>query len=140
MKVRALDSNGDWTLGKGLNDYVQNRDAVKQNIRTRLFSFLGDCFFDAGAGIDWFNLLGGKDLASLQLSIRATILNTEGVSGIVSASAVINAQRNLQINYSYTDIYSQVSQGNTVSNNADGYILTQDGNILSTQDGGGIQF
>ena len=84
--VRALDSVGDWTFGKGQNDYKSNIDAVTQNISTRLKSFLGDCFFATTAGIDWFNFLGGKDQIALNLAINATILNTTNVTGILQTS------------------------------------------------------
>lgn len=83
MIVRAIDINGDWEFGKGKNDYKRNRDALAQMIQTRLLSFLGDCFFDLAAGIDWFNLLGGKDRTALELAISTTILNTQGVTGLL---------------------------------------------------------
>ena len=51
MKVRALDESGDWTFGKGENNYYSANDAIAQNIKTRLYSFLGDCFFDLSANI-----------------------------------------------------------------------------------------
>jgi hypothetical protein len=69
-RVRQIDDDGDWLFGKGQNDYVRANTSVVQNINTRLGSFLGDCFFDLGAGIDWFNLLGTKDQVALNLSIR----------------------------------------------------------------------
>lgn len=87
MRVRAIDSLGDWTFGKGANDYKVNLNAVAQDIKTRLNSFLGDCFFKRTAGIDWFNLLGGKDLIALNLAINATILNTANVTGLLQTSA-----------------------------------------------------
>ena len=83
MIVRALDSQNDWLFGKGLNDYLAGNAAVAQSIQTRLSSFLGNCFFDQGAGIDWINYLGGsKDQVSLNLAISAVILNTQNVTGI----------------------------------------------------------
>jgi hypothetical protein len=60
-RSRSVDDDNDWNFGKGRNDYVRNIRAVEQNIRTRLNSFLGDCFFSTGSGLDWFNLLGNKN-------------------------------------------------------------------------------
>lgn len=107
MIVRALDSDGDWTFGKGKNDYKQNREAVKQNIQTRILSFLGDCFFKLSAGIDWFNLLGGKDPIALNLAVSATILNTTDVTGLLQlgldvdpVTRVISLQYKVQTSYS----------------------------------------
>jgi hypothetical protein len=50
-------------------------------------------FFDLGAGIDWFNLLGAKDQVALNLSISAVILNTLNVTGILQLSASLSANR-----------------------------------------------
>jgi hypothetical protein len=76
--------NGNqWTFGKGQNNYVTGTSGIVQNINTRLSSFLGDCYFNLGAGIDWFNLLGTKDKTALNLAINAAILNTGSVTGII---------------------------------------------------------
>jgi hypothetical protein len=99
MIVRALDINGDWEFGKGKNDYKRNIKAVTQNIKTRLMSFLGDCFFDTTAGIDWFNLLGGKDALALELAVTSVILNTETVTGLLTLSVSISENRRISLNY-----------------------------------------
>ena len=61
MKVRALNDKHDWVFGKGLQGYKQNREAVKQRIKTHLLSFYYDCFFDLEFGIDWKNFWGSKN-------------------------------------------------------------------------------
>lgn len=116
MRVRALDSFNDWTFGKGQNDYNTGQAAVVEMISTRLLSFLGDCFFDTGAGIDWFGYLGGKDQLALNLAVSATILNTPDengnqlITGIDQLSIVLNhVTRNLSISYQATSIYSTVT-------------------------------
>lgn len=106
MMVRALDSDGDWTYGKGKNDYKRELLAVSQNIQTRLSSFLGDCFFAADAGIDWWNLLGGKDQRALQLAISACILNTQNVTGILQLSVSLDVNRLLTVSYRVQTTYS----------------------------------
>lgn len=120
MRVRAL-LNGDWTYGAGLNNYLTGTKAVAQAIDTRLSSFLGDCFFDVTAGIDWFNLLGAKNQLALQLAISATILNTQSqgqsvVTGIVNLSLNLNhTTRVFTVTYTATTIFGVVSSSvNTV--------------------------
>jgi hypothetical protein len=107
MIIRALDSNGDWQFGQGLGNYLSANNEIIQDINTRLLSFLGDCFFAIGDGIDWFTFLGGKDSLSLQLAVRAVILNTNGVQSLVSANVITNDQaRTIGMTYTVTTIYS----------------------------------
>lgn len=108
--TRALDANGDFTFGSGINNYLTGLPEVAQNIKTRLQSFLGDCFFDTGAGIDWFNQLGSKNQLQLQLSIAAVILNTANVTGGLQLSVAYNEiTRSLSIIYQVQTTYSQLS-------------------------------
>lgn len=106
--VRAVDSDGDWLFGKGRNDYKSGVDATAQNIKTRLQSFLGDCFFDTGAGVDWFNLLGSKQLLALKIAVAAIILNTTDVTGILELSFNLDETRRLTIQYKTATIYGTV--------------------------------
>lgn len=106
MIFRNLDSEGDWTFGKGLNNYVKNENAVKLNIRTRLYSWLGDCFFAVDEGIDWYNRLGLKNQKELlELDLRTLILQSEGVTGIINFETLLN-NRNFTANYTIQTIYS----------------------------------
>jgi hypothetical protein len=110
MRVRALDENGDWTFGKGKNSYLVDKQALGQNITTRLKSFLGDCFFDLRAGIDWFTLMGGKDQLSIELNVATTILNTPDVTGLETLDTIIDARtRNITISYAVASVYGLVS-------------------------------
>lgn len=105
MRVRALDEDHDWLFGKGQNDYLQGRAACVQNINTRLYEFLGDCFFNNGAGISWFTLLGSKDQVPLNLAISAVILNTDDVTGINQLSATLSVTRNFSVIYEVATSY-----------------------------------
>lgn len=106
MIVRALDVNHDWTFGKGKNDYFVNNNAIVQNINTRLNSFVGDCFFAANAGVDWWNLLGGKSRVAVELAISTIILNTTGVTGLVELSVILSDTRQVSIVYQVSTVYS----------------------------------
>lgn len=109
MIVRALDSDHDWTFGKGLNDYKSNQKAIIQNIDTRLNSYLGNCFFDLGAGIDWFNLLGEKDQTTLNLAISTVILNTTNVTGMKQFSTSLSPSRVFTVQYMVNTTYSVIT-------------------------------
>ncbi len=114
MRVRAIDSENDWKFGKGRNDYKYDISAVAQNLKTRIQSFLNDCFFHREAGIDWFNLLGSKNYLSLQLSINSTILNTEGVIAITNIEQNIDSDRHYSVTYSVDTIFGNITDTTTV--------------------------
>lgn len=110
MRVRALDIDHDWTFGAGKSNYVQANAAVVQNINTRLSSFVGNCFFDLGMGIDWFNLLGYKDQLALDLAVSTMILKTPEVTGIIQLFTDLNRKtRNYTVVYNVQTVYSTAS-------------------------------
>lgn len=109
MRVRKVDSVGDWSFGKGVNDYLFQNLAVMQNIKTRLNSFLGNCFFDMASGINWFQLLATPGIsarAELNLAITNTILGTDGVIGLVNISTSEDSKRNFSVTYRVQTVYS----------------------------------
>ena len=107
MIFRNLDSDGDWSFGKGRNDYVSQNQAIGLNIKTRILSWVNDCFFDLNAGIDWLNRLGSKNQrALLELDLRRIILQSDGVTGILTFDSQLIG-RNFTANYSVQTIYSQ---------------------------------
>ena len=109
--VRALDENHDWTFGRGKSNYKKNSAAVAQNIDTRLNSYLGDCFFDTASGIDWFNLMGGKDKGAVERAVRTIILNTDGVTGGLALSISVDEDRVMTITYSVDTVYGRAASG-----------------------------
>lgn len=110
MKVRAISATGDWKFGKGRNDYVKDEKAVTQCIKTRLQSFLGDCFFDVTAGIDWFNLNGSKNQQALSLAVSAVILNTPDVTALIALSSTLSQNRTMLLQYSVETVYGRSNQ------------------------------
>lgn len=138
MRVRAIDANGDWTFGKGQNDYLLNKKAVEQNIKTRLQEFIGDCFWNLGAGVDWFTYLGGKDEITLNLSISSVIGNTTYVVSFTLVSVNLNRRtRNITITYTANTAFGLI-QNDTVIVTPQNFITTQDGDILITEGGEAI--
>lgn len=115
MKVRSIDNLEDWNFGKGVGDYKSGNDAVAQLIRTRINSFIGDCFFDQTAGINWFGFLGSKDQTGLSLAVSSVILNTVNVIGINQVFINLNVNRQLSISYNVTTSFSVISDTVIVS-------------------------
>ncbi len=119
MIIRGLDSNGDFTFGAGIANYLSGDPAIAENISTRLYSWLNDCFFDTQAGIDWLNRLGSLGQKSLlDADIRRIILQSYGVTAITSFSSSLSA-RKYNANYQIDTIFSQAYQ-NSISQNLGG--------------------
>lgn len=107
MIFRNLDENHDWTWGSGKANYVSGNAAIGLNIETRILSWVGDCFFDMGCGIDWTNLLGSLGQENmLNLNLRRLILQSYGVTGINSFFVTLNAQRLFKAEYDISTVYS----------------------------------
>lgn len=109
MSVRALNSIGDWTFGSGRNNYLTQQAEIVQDISTRLYSFLGDCFFDLGAGINWFGFLSGKNELAMNLAVSAVILNSANVISLTQLSISLNSQRQCSIAYTVLTTFSSAT-------------------------------
>ena len=107
MLFRNLDENNDFTYGKGLNNFKTQNGAVGLNIKTRIQSWLNDCFFDLEAGIDWYNRLGSKNQRTLlEQDLKRIILQSEDVTGINSIDTNV-VDRNFSASYDISTIYTQ---------------------------------
>jgi len=109
MRVSRIDSNGDWTFGKGHANYLRRSDAIAQNVVTRLRSFVDDWFADIDAGLPWFELLGARNTRDRILrEIERAVLATDGVRSIERLRIVeVDANRNARIELIYTDIFDE---------------------------------
>ena len=91
MRFRALDSNWDWKFGKGTGSYSGDSQAIAYDIKSKILSWFGDCFFDANAGIDWKNILGSKNQKEkLDNDIKKIISLEDGVVDITFFDSEIN--------------------------------------------------
>jgi len=135
MIVRALDGTGDWLFGKGQNDYKSGKNAISQNIQTRLNSFLGDCFFDLSAGIDWFNLLGAKNQLAINIAVSAVIINTPNVKSLLELSLVLSQARLITITYSVDTVSGVITNQIVSSGGNTSRLVTESGLVLVTEAG-----
>ncbi len=112
MIFRQLDANGDWLFGKGINDYAKNEDAVNLNIRTRLLSWVGDCFFALSDGIDWRNRLDVGQQQALVEELKSNLLQAFGVVEINDVQTIFDGTtRTIRILYDIKTIFSPSFQG-----------------------------
>lgn len=109
MISRAIDKNGDWMFGRGRQCYVSEIDALKQNIKTRLRQWVGDCYYRPEEGVDWNNLLEKGREELLDLDIKRVILQTGGVLRITDYSSTLNHDtRTLTVSATVESIFGQV--------------------------------
>ncbi len=138
MIVRAIDPLNDWMFGKGRNDYKTGKYALEQNLSTRLNSYLGDCFFAINEGLDWFNLMGSKNQLAIELAVRAIILNTENVTGIVSLNIVLDPiSRRLTMTYVLNSVFTNADDSGQVVGQSF-LLITESGDVLITESGDAI--
>lgn len=107
MIFRQLTASGDWTFGKGINGYATQQDAIGLNIKTRLLSWRGDCFFSLNDFVDWIARLDKGQMANLTAELQTVILQSVGVVAINSFTATLNdVSRFYQAVYNIQTIYS----------------------------------
>lgn len=107
MIIRAVDSDGDWKFGKGKNDYLKNRDAIKQNTETRLKEWKGNCFFAPNNGPDYENLLDAGTKNLLDRDIKRVILQSEGIIKIKEFESSVDDDREYSATATLIDIFNQ---------------------------------
>lgn len=139
MIIRNLDENGDWTFGQGVGSYATQEAAIELNIKTRINSWLNDCFFAQTAGIDWYNRLGSKGQAVLlDADLRRIILQSYGVTGLVSFFLELNPQTRLfTATYTITTIFSG-SLTSTLASLPNGALETEGDSLILTEGGSSI--
>lgn len=92
MKIRRLDSEGDWDYGHSMSSYyVDNAQSVGLNIITRLREWYRDCFFAMQNGIDYPTRLGNfNQKENLDNDIQSIILNSTDVVDITEFTSTFD--------------------------------------------------
>jgi hypothetical protein len=98
MIFRALDEDGDWTFGNGINSFLTDASAMVENLKTRIRTWKRECFFATELGVDWDNYLGIGTQAFLEVDIRRVILGSDGVIRIDDFTGTLDRHaRNITI-------------------------------------------
>ena len=111
---RNLDADGDWTWGNSKNNYVIENQEIGLNVKTRVLSFLGDCFFAVNEGIDWWNLLDYRYQDRLENAVSEVVKDTPGVTALNNVDILVNSDRNIRIWYDIQTVYSQSYTGEII--------------------------
>ncbi len=104
MATRQL-IGGDWTFGKGVDNYLTGNAEIAQNVSTRIKSFKYDWFLDGEAHIDWFGILGQQNNEQEILDeVRRVTLSTEGVAKITNLEVLSITDRKADIELTITTV------------------------------------
>ena len=105
IKVRALDKNNDWTFGNNEVNYINNDNAIIQNVKTRLKSLKNDFFLDSEANIDWFGILSELNNQEIVINeIYRVTLDTDGVIEIKDIQVVRLDKRDATVEVKFVTI------------------------------------
>lgn len=90
----ALDEDGDVIVPLR---FLRGLEAVAQGVRVRMQMFKGEWFLDLSTGVPWWqDILGQRfEYNRVAAALRRPILETPGVTDIVSLSIVFDAQTRL---------------------------------------------
>jgi hypothetical protein len=106
---RSLDTNGDWVFGQGTGSYLTGEQAIALDLKTALFCFLNDAFWQLDFGIDWVTYLGAKGTENaILLACRQMIASRPNIVAITALSATLNAvTRSLTLVYNVATTFSR---------------------------------
>lgn len=114
-RFRGIDVDGDWLFGAGIQSYFVDEDAIAADIKTALRLFLGECFFDLSAGVDWWNLLSSRGPTveqSIVLQCRQVVAKREGVTRINRVEAILDhSTRRLSVAFNIDTIFTRNLNG-----------------------------
>lgn len=93
MRVRKMDSNGDYVFGHGsLDFYVDEPAAVAQLVMTRLRLYKGEWMLDTSAGMDKDKILGTHTQSTRDAEYQRVIVETDGVNSILEYASSLNSK------------------------------------------------
>src|ERR1700728_1681283 len=110
MRVRAWDSNGDYTCTGTASEFLVNSSAaVAQCIASALQLWVGQWFIDTGAGMPWqTEVLGKYPKPVYDQVIKTAILAVTGVQAITNYSSSVS-NRVLTVQVSVNTVYGPTS-------------------------------
>lgn len=111
MIIRRVDADNDWRFGKGRSDYASAELAIDQNVKSRILSWLDDCFFALDEGVDWRSHLDVGQLDAITDDVRSMILKSYGVVGINDFRVVFDSfTRTASMTFDIQTIFSRSFQ------------------------------
>ena len=114
MNNIGLNDNYDIELENGQIKRVVDSYQVQMNVKTRLLTIQEEWFLDLAMGLPWFTEMTGRhpDYLLIQSKVANSVYNTEGVVEVLEIVLDMDkANRKLNINFKYTDVFNQTVTG-----------------------------
>lgn len=92
----AIDpATGGYLFVGGKRQFVYDKPAIQQAIRTRLRTIMGEWFLDRTLGVPYFQaiLVKGADPRGIQSILSAEIAAVQGVSAVVSVNLAYDKKK-----------------------------------------------
>lgn len=109
MKYRKLDENGDYSFGRGNQNFlIDSPQAVAQAIKTSLALYQGEWFIDTSAGMPWLTQVVGFNTQSVYDDlIKSKVQRVPGVTSIDSYNSTLDrSSRGLTVSMIVTTEFS----------------------------------
>lgn len=115
MKYRKLDNTGDYSFGSGLTDFIKDKEAIAQAIKTKILLFYGEWWEQIDDGIPMFqSILGAYDTNTVKLASNRLVIDriqqVDGVTNVSEAKTDVIG-RKLYLSYRVDTIYGQIEGG-----------------------------
>ena len=101
----------DVDLANGELTFVRGREAIAQDVKMRLRTWLGETVYDQTAGVPWIQAIfadKNPDLNSTRFILERQILATPGVTGITLDLSFDRASRVLTVSGEMTSIDGEI--------------------------------
>jgi hypothetical protein len=112
MRVRKIDPvSGRVFGGSQAAFWINNAEGVAQNVKTRLGLWLGQWWLNQADGTPWStDVLGKYTEQTRDAVVRARILGTPGVTGIVNYSSSLDRfSRKWNVDLTVNTLYGQAT-------------------------------
>lgn len=115
MKYRKIDSKGDYSFGSGFSDFIYDKNAIAQAIKTKILLFYGEWWEQIDDGIPMFqSILGAYDTETVKLASNRLMIDrirqVDGVTDVSEAKTNVIG-RKLYLSYRVDTIYGQIEGG-----------------------------
>jgi len=109
LATYRLASNGDLDIIGGTFTVVEDSSAIKEQLTIRLNEFLNDWFLDLNEGVDYFGeVFGVRTITdTVEDQFKLVILDTQGVTGLVSIEFNLETDRLLTVDFVVSTIFGE---------------------------------